>query len=94
MSKDCFGKDNRLSYECKICKSKGHISALCVKYEHRANENSSHTNICINSGIQTQDYILPIMNITAKRGRNKYQLIALLTLEVKGHTCLHKLLKS
>ena len=28
MSKDCFGKDNRLSYECKICISKGHISAL------------------------------------------------------------------
>ena len=78
MSKDCFGKDNRLSYECKICKSKGHISALCVKYEHRANENSSHTNICINSGIQTQDYILPIMNITAKRGKNKYQFNCLI----------------
>ena len=33
---------------------------------------------CINSGIQTQDYILPIMNITAKRGRNKYQFNCLI----------------
>ena len=51
-NKDCFGRENRLSYECKICKSKGHISALCVKYEPKVNGNSSHTNICINSGFR------------------------------------------
>ena len=78
MSKDCFGKENKLSYECKICKSKGHISALCMQYEPKVNGNSSHTNICINSGIQTQDYILPIMRISAKRGRNKCQFNCLI----------------
>ena len=32
-SKKCYGKENKLSYECKICKTKSHISALCPRYK-------------------------------------------------------------
>ena len=30
-SKKCFGLENRLTFECRICNSKSHISALCTK---------------------------------------------------------------
>ena len=43
-SNDCFGKRNSLSYECKICKSKSHISALC-------DSKSLQSNLYINTGI-------------------------------------------
>ena len=32
-SKKCYGKENKLTYECKICKAKSHISALCPRYK-------------------------------------------------------------
>ena len=32
-SKKCYGKENKLSYECKVCKTKSHISALCPRYK-------------------------------------------------------------
>ena len=63
-SNDCYGKRDSLHWECKLCKSKSHISALCPRFDDlKSNEvPESQGNICYNTGSQEQ-YILPIVNM-------------------------------
>ena len=55
MSDKCLGKQNKFSFECSICKTKGHISALCEKCVKKRNDapNTSNTslNFCLNMGV-------------------------------------------
>ena len=70
----CAGSEGRLSWECRICHTKSHISALCPEYmSSSVSASSSQTNICINSGQQSQDYILPVVSVLAKRGRERFK---------------------
>ena len=74
---DCYGLKNKLSFACKFCKSRGHISALCnkIKYEK---ERPTQTNICLNAGIQENLYLLPIIRITIGYMKNKITLNCLM----------------
>ena len=75
----CFGIQGKLSWECRICRRKSHVSALCPDYKPNSfNASPSHTNICINSGLQSQDFILPVMSVLAKRGRHQFKFNCLI----------------
>ena len=54
-----------LNFECKHCRDKTHISALCSK----ANANSVNANVCLNSASDQQSgYILPTITLPVRRG--------------------------
>ena len=63
-----------MHWECKLCKSKSHISALCSRFDElKSNEvPESQSNICYNTGSQEQQYILPIVNICVQRNNKNY----------------------
>ena len=49
-----------LDFNCYICKSTSHISALCPKYTAKIN-----TNVCLNSASNSgQTFLLPVMTVT------------------------------
>ena len=75
MTSDCSGNKNKLSFPCKFCKSRTHISAMCNTTNHK---DDIHTNVCINAGIQENLYLLPIVSITVGHGKNKCSINCLL----------------
>ena len=68
---ECFGKDNKLTFECKVCKSKSHISALCPRFKAKA---KTETNFSVNTGALDRCFLLPIMTITVNRGKKRCKI--------------------
>ena len=58
--KDCLGNENKLTFKCSICSEFSHISAMCTKNKTLA------SNICINSGMLGNLFLLPIIGLTVK----------------------------
>lgn len=74
-SKDCYGQSNKLTYACKYCNGKNHISALCNKNK---SIKSNNVNVCINTHITENLYLLPILNINVKFNKMSCSFNALL----------------
>ena len=58
-SNDCFGKNGKLSQECKYCKTRDHISPLC----NQTKVVSSSSNLCLGHQRTDPFYLLPTMTI-------------------------------
>ena len=57
--------NNIMQYECKFCKAKTHISALCSS----ANVTQTQSNICLNSASDSRSgYILPTITLPVSKG--------------------------
>ena len=84
LANKCFGKQNKLNWECKLCKSKSHISALCNKMSESNNESTaeitpdSQNNVCYTTSGLEQQHILPIVNICINRNNKNYNFNCLL----------------
>ena len=71
-SRECFGN---LSFPCKFCKSKEHISATCNKFK---NIESVSSNLCLNAGIQENLFLLPIVEVSVSNGKFNHSFNCLL----------------
>ena len=83
LSDKCLGKQNKLSFECCICKSKGHISALCSKFEkvtktQKVDPSVTGVNVCLNTGVLEHSYMLPVMDIFVSRGHSRVKVTCLI----------------
>ena len=67
-SNNCLGVNNKLSYSCKSCNSNSHISALCD------NVKTINTNICLNSQIQGNLFLLPIVSLKLFNGNKEIKI--------------------
>ena len=57
--------NNVMQYECKYCKTKTHISALCS----RAHVSQTQSNLCLNSASDSRSgYILPTITLPVSKG--------------------------
>ena len=74
-TQNCYGIKDNLSFSCKFCDSKTHISALCSKLK---NAKSINSNLCLNTGITENLYLLPIVQITVNYSKNSYSFNVLL----------------
>ena len=64
----CSGKDNKLSYPCRVCKSRSHVSAMCPKFVSKHNSDNQGGVRPKNSadgfmGVQVQPHILPVKSL-------------------------------
>jgi len=76
-SEKCFGKSNKLKYECFHCKSKGHISAFCPEKFKSVEDIVS--NVCINFHQRScNSIILPTITIEIFSGSKLKRVRAIL----------------
>ena len=63
----CYGKQNKLRFECKICKKKEHITPLCPLNNDQS-VSKTNTNLCFAQRSFDGSYILPTMTLFLKNG--------------------------
>ena len=66
---------NKLSFPCKYCSSTAHISALCPEFKMVKSVNA---NVCLNTGISENLYLLPIIQLTVKFSNKSHSFNVLL----------------
>ena len=81
VSPNCPGKRGALYYPCKICGSKGHVSAMCHKDISTGGAEGKVapekvakvvTDVCFNTGLDESPYLLPIINLKLRGHSGKY----------------------
>ena len=64
----CFGVSNKLKYPCKVCNSRGHVSAMCDKVK----KSVESVNVCLSTNVENaSNYLLPILRIKMKGHNGK-----------------------
>ena len=78
-SDNCPGNQNKLYYECKFCKGKNHVAALCS--QRKVTKKPVHNNhACLSTGVgQQSNYLLPVISMVFEgQGGKKCKFNALL----------------
>ena len=79
---DSTACNKSLDFECLICKSKSHISALCSKYDDSSFKTKKKTEIhlCLNStnDSSSSTHLLPTLSVTVGRGKSSVSVRCLL----------------
>ena len=63
----CPGKTASLKNPCRVCKSKGHITALChndpALNGNNSKENKIRTDVCYSTGVDESPFLMPIIKV-------------------------------
>ena len=76
----CFGKQNNLTYPCKICGLKSHNTAMCKRSKAFTNKDTD-LNLCLNSNTISdcnEIMIMPMMSINISNGNESVEALCLL----------------
>ena len=63
----CYGKQNKLRFECALCKKREHITPLCPKIKSKINK--TNLNLCFAQRSFDSSHILPTMTLNLKNGK-------------------------
>ncbi|KAL7630818.1 UNVERIFIED_CONTAM: hypothetical protein RMT77_018969 [Armadillidium vulgare] len=75
----CFGKNNKLRFNCFKCKEHSHITAFCPKIEATETKNDTVNSLCISLQQQADRfYLLPTISIDLIRGNKKVTVRSIL----------------
>ena len=60
-TESCYGKNNKLNFPCRICKSRAHVAAMC---DNKKVVKTEQTHVCLSTNLQNQsNYLLPIISM-------------------------------
>ena len=64
----CYGKQNKLRFECLVCKKKEHITPLCPFQSKPQSNIKTNVNLCFAQRSFDSSQILPTMTLSLKNG--------------------------
>ena len=65
---NCYGKQNKLRFECQLCKWKEHITPLCPSLNESQSTIKTNVSLCLAQRSFDSSHILPTMTLQLKNG--------------------------
>ena len=74
----CYGKQNKLKFECKVCKKREHITPLHPTQTKTKSSKSTNVNLSFAQRSFDSSHILPTMTLDLKNGNKSRKVKCLI----------------